>query len=97
MNVESIIETDFQKLRPDMDLAGMVKAISLSTRNLFPVVGVQGEFLGMVNLDDVRNVMFRQELYHKYYVERFMKEPKAIINTTDSMEVKSGRLKTNHQ
>ena len=87
MNVESIIETDFQKLRPDMDLAGMVKAISLSTRNLFPVVGVQGEFLGMVNLDDVRNVMFRQELYHKYYVERFMKEPKAIINTTDSMEV----------
>ena len=87
MNMESIIETDFQTLRPDMDLRGMVKAISLSTRNLFPVVGVQDEFLGIVNLDDVRHVMFRQELYHKYHVERFMKEPKAIINTTDSMEV----------
>ena len=38
MNMESIVETDFLKVRPDMDLGEMVKRISQSSRNLFPVV-----------------------------------------------------------
>lgn len=35
MNMESIVETDFLKVRPDMDLGEMVKRISQSSRNLF--------------------------------------------------------------
>lgn len=86
MSMESVIETDFQVVRPDMDLAAMVKAISKSGRNLFPVVDVHNELLGVVILNDIRNIIFRQELYHKYHVENFMVAPKARIITTDSME-----------
>ena len=42
--------------------------------------------LGVVILNDIRNIIFRQELYHKYHVENFMVAPKARIITTDSME-----------
>lgn len=86
MSMESVIETDFQVVRPDMDLAEMVKAISKSARNLFPVVDVHNELIGVVILNDIRNIIFRQELYHKYHVENFMVAPKARIITTDSME-----------
>lgn len=86
MSMESVIETDFQVVRPDMDLGEMVKAISKSARNLFPVVDVHNELLGVVILNDIRNIIFRQELYHKYHVENFMVAPKARIITTDSME-----------
>ena len=86
MNIESVIETDFLKVRPDMDLGEMVKTISKSSRNLFPVVDGQGHLLGVVAVDDIRNIMFRQELYHRFYVERFMNTPKARIIKTDSME-----------
>ena len=87
MNMESIVETDFLKVRPDMDLGEMVKRISQSSRNLFPVVDVNDELIGIVVLDDIRNIIFRQELYHRFRVESFMKPPKAPIISTDSMEV----------
>ena len=87
MNIESIVETDFLKVHPNMDLGEMVKVISKSNRNLFPVVDTQDHLIGIVVLDDIRNIMFRQELYHRFYVERFMNLPPARIINTDSMEV----------
>lgn len=86
MNMESIVETDFLKVRPDMDLGEMVKRISQSSRNLFPVVDVNDKLIGIVVLDDIRNIIFRQELYHRFRVESFMKPPTAPIINTDSME-----------
>lgn len=86
MNMESIVETDFLKVRPDMDLGEMVKRISQSSRNLFPVVDANDKLIGIVVLDDIRNIIFRQELYHRFRVESFMKPPTAPIINTDSME-----------
>ena len=86
MNIESVVETDFQKIRPDMDLGEMVKVISKAKRNLFPVVDANGALLGIVALDDIRNIMFRQELYHRFLVEKFMVSPPARIFVNDSME-----------
>jgi len=87
MNMESIIETDFQVVCPDMDLGELVRAVSKSSRNLFPVVDVREELLGVVVLDDIRNIMFRQELYHRYRVENLMTVSQSRIYTNDSMEV----------
>ena len=86
MNIESIMETNFLTVRPDMDLMQLVKTVSKSNRNLFPVIDGDEKLIGIVNLNDIRNVMFRQELYHRLYVESFMVKPKALIITSDSME-----------
>lgn len=86
MNIKSVVETDFEIVRPDMDLGGMVRVISKARRNLFPVVDTNGELLGIVVLDDIRNIMFRQELYHRFKVEKFMVSPPARIYMDDSME-----------
>ena len=86
MNMESVVETDFEKVAPDMDLGAMVKVVSKAHRNMFPVVDARGVLLGVVILDDIRNIMFRQELYHRFYVGRFMTTPPARINIEDSME-----------
>ena len=50
------------------------------------MVDVNNKLLGIVVLNNIRNIMFRQELYHRYRVEIFMVAPKACINITDSME-----------
>lgn len=86
MNISSVIEHDFQAVRPDMDLGAMVKVISQSTRKMFPVVDTNDELIGVVVLDDIRNIIFRQELYHRYFVEKFMTVPKERVYTNDSME-----------
>jgi chloride channel protein, CIC family len=50
MNVRNLIETDFEILSPDATLRDLVKAISLSHRNLYPVVDEDGILKGMVKL-----------------------------------------------
>ena len=86
MNIESVVETDFQQVHPENDLGEMVKVISKAKRNMFPVVDARGILLGIVVLDDIRNIIFRQELYHRFTVGRFMVVPPARINMDDSME-----------
>ena len=86
MNLESVVETDFEQVHPENDLGEMVKVISKAKRNMFPVVDARGILLGIVILDDIRNIMFRQELYHRFTVGRFMVVPPARVNIEDSME-----------
>ena len=86
MNIESVVETDFEQVHPENDLGEMVKVISKAKRNMFPVVDARGILLGVVMMDDIRNIMFRQELYHRFTVGRFMVVPPARINIDDSME-----------
>lgn len=86
MRVENVIETDFDKVDQDMYLGDLVKVISKAHRNVFPVVDKDGLFLGLVYLDDIRNIMFRQELYHRFKVRKLMISPPAILKVSDSME-----------
>ena len=85
-NIESVVETEFEQVHPENDLGEMVKVISKAKRNMFPVVDARGVLLGIVVLDDIRNIMFRQELYHRFNVGRFMVVPPARILMEDSME-----------
>ena len=62
MNLENVLEHDFEVVHPEMTLGEMVKVISVSHRNSFPVVNASGILVGIVELDNVRNIMFRPEL-----------------------------------
>ena len=73
MKMENVVEKDFVVVHPEMDLGELVKAIAASHRNVFPVTDKKtGELLGIVLLDDIRNIMFRQELYHRFTVNKLM-------------------------
>jgi chloride channel protein, CIC family len=87
MKMENVIETDLQVLHPDMSLGELVKIISKSKRNIFPVVDeTNGTLRGIVLLDEVRNIMFRPELYNRFDVKKLMISPPATINQDLPME-----------
>ncbi len=86
MEVKKLIETDFVVLRPDSTLGDLTEAISKAHRNLFPIVDEDGYLKGMVKMDDIRHLIFRQELYDKVHVSHLMYLPEHSISTTDSME-----------
>lgn len=86
MRLESVIETDFQEIRSSYSLGTLVSHIAQAHRNIFPVLGKNRALVGIVLLDDVRNVMFQSELYDKLSVSDFMCAPIAIIDTADSMD-----------
>lgn len=87
LKVNSLIETNFQCVHPDMDLGDVVKVISSSSRNLFPVTDKStGVLRGIVLIDNIRNIMFRPELYKRFKVTRFMVSPPAVIHNGMTME-----------
>ncbi|PIF06372.1 MAG: chloride channel protein [Draconibacterium sp.] len=86
MQVRKLIESDFEKLSPEASLGDLVKAISTSDRNLFPVVGEADQLLGMVKLADVRKIIFETDLYDQIKVKDLMYMPEYFISPDDTME-----------
>lgn len=86
LKIEDLLEKNIPTVTPDMTLGEMVKVISLSERNIFPVVNKKNILLGLVLINDIRNIMFRQELYDSFIVEKIMTGAPAIININSSME-----------
>lgn len=86
LSMDSVIEKDFLPVSPDMTLGDMVKVIARSSRNMFPVVDSKGVLLGIVLLDNIRNIMFRPELYNRFKVSKFMVSAPARIYLSMPME-----------
>ncbi|MBW8331088.1 MAG: chloride channel protein [Prolixibacteraceae bacterium] len=94
MNVKELIETDFEILSPDMNLGQMTYSIARSKRDLFPVVDENGMMQGMIKLNDIRNLMFEQDLYEKISVSDLMYMPEFFISPNDSVEVVAEKFKS---
>ena len=87
MKLDKVIETDLKTISVDATLGDMVKVVSKSSRNIFPVIDVNGELLGIVLLDNIRKIMFNQDLYTTSYVRDYMVTPPAVVNVEDPMDV----------
>ena len=87
MSMDSVMDKYDEYLHPEMDLGQLVRIISNSKRDVFPVVNQQNVLIGIVYLDDVRHIMFRQELYHRFTVGELMTEYPARLSINDSMDV----------
>src|SRR5574344_1986631 len=86
MKVENVVETDFDVINPNMYLGNLVKVIATAKRNIFPVVDDDNVLQGIVLLDDIRNIMFRSELYYRFKVQKLMISPPAKIHIDDPMD-----------
>ena len=88
MTLDSVIETNFIALNPKMTLGEMLhKGVAKSTRNLFPVIKKDKTLVGIILLDDVREIMFNQALYDTTFVEDLMHNAPDIIDfKNDSMK-----------
>ncbi|NJN25301.1 MAG: chloride channel protein [Cyclobacteriaceae bacterium] len=86
MNVKDMLETKFNTVHKDGTLRDLVKVITSSKRNVFPVVDDNGIFCGVVHLNDIREVIFKPELYDSVTVSSLMQAPMTSATLSDSME-----------
>lgn len=94
LEVKTLIETDFEILQEDATLRDLTNAISRNHRNLFPVVDKEGKMVGMLKMDDVRGIIFNQDLYDKIKVKDIMYMPEYSIHPNDSMKEVTKKFET---
>ena len=87
LDLSDLIEKNFLSVSPDDKLGDLIKAISQSRRNTFPVVNENGTLAGIVHLDSVRETIFRTDLYDKVTVRELMTPPAATISPQDNLHV----------
>ena len=86
MSLDSIIEKDYTPVTPDLLLGKLVQVISRSHTNFIPVINQGNTLLGIIDLAQIRHIMFRTELYHKFTVSQLMKPVDIILGINDPME-----------
>ena len=94
MDVAELIETDFEMVSPEATLGDLVQAISHSKRDLFPVVDEDGMLIGMVKMNDIRDIVFKQDLYQTTKVKDLMYMPEHYISPEDTMHVVAEKFET---
>jgi CIC family chloride channel protein len=97
MELKKLIENDFEILHPDGSLRDLVKAISKSNRNLFPVVNEKGDLKGMIKLSKVKTLIFEHDLYDKVMIRDLMFMPEFYISSTDNMETVADKFETSNR
>ena len=83
MQLDSVIDRDNLWVSPDTELGAIVHKISRSKGNVIPVLDAAGNLLGEIDLQKIRHVVFRIELYHHFTASQLMQEPPAVL--TDSL------------
>lgn len=97
MELKKLIENDFEVLSPDASLRDLVKAVSKSDRNLFPIVDKNGYLKGMLKLSKVKNLIFEPDLYDKVMVKDLMFMPEFYISSHDTMETVAKKFETSNR
>lgn len=86
LKLNDVIERDFQPIQPDDTLGDLIKVIAKTKRNLFPVVDEEQKLLGIVLLNDVRELMFDHNQYESLKVDDVMTPAPDMICCTDRMD-----------
>ena len=81
MNLDEVTDKSRPTLRPEMTLGQMLQIIARSKHLHFGVVDAGGGLLGVVNINELRNIIFRSEFYNTFTVEQLMQPPKDLIKT----------------
>lgn len=94
MKTEKMVETGFVVLQNTDRVEELINAIITSERNIFPVVDDENKLLGIVLLSDVKNIVFKKELYGHIYIKDIMKPYPDSIHITDDMTIVVNKFDT---
>lgn len=72
LSLKELLENNFEKITPNMKIGDLIEKIQHSKRNLFPVVNEQNILVGVVTLDDIREVLLQKEIYNVLLVFEIM-------------------------
>lgn len=81
LNIQQLVEKNFVPLEITKNLGDVIhEGVIKSSRNIFPVIDENRNFLGIILLDDIRPIMFDQKMYEEVEVSDIMQRAPEIID-----------------
>ena len=86
IKTSNLIETNFQQVSPNDSLGQLVDIIAISKRNIFPVIGSNRRLVGIILLDNIRDIIFKTDMYDSIKAKDIMIQAPTLIYSYESMD-----------
>jgi CIC family chloride channel protein len=86
IRLADMLEPNYATVGIDKDLGDLVEIIKRSEKNIYAVVDEKGELAGLVELNDIKHLIFQPHAYARTAVRKIMKKPPDIISVDEPMQ-----------
>ena len=80
----------------DKKLKDLIEIIKKSEKNIFAVVDGKERFMGIIELNDIKQKLFQPELFDKVSIKSLMKKPRAILEHDHDMHTVMEKFDITH-
>jgi len=87
IRLEDILQDNFEYIEVDRNLKDLVEVIKRSEKNIFAVVDGKQQFVGIIELNDIKQRLFQQGDLSKISVRSLIKRPAAVIDQDMEMHL----------
>ncbi|MFN4315377.1 MAG: chloride channel protein [Chitinophagaceae bacterium] len=85
MRLEDLMQDRYESIPVDRKLRDLVELIKKSERNIFAVNDSKGKFVGIIELNDIKQLLFQPEKFDTVSLRTIVKKPAAILNIDQDM------------
>ena len=86
MNLESMLQDTYQTIAVDKKLKDLVELLKTSEKNIFAVNDRNGQFIGIIELNDIKHKIFETALLEKITIKSLMKKPTHVLKIEENMQ-----------
>jgi CIC family chloride channel protein len=79
ISLQEILQDKYESIGIEKKLKDLVEIIKNSEKNIFAVHDNKGRFAGIIELNDIKQQLFRAELFDKIALRSLVKKPAAIL------------------
>ena len=97
IDILTIIDTNVETITLEKSLENLVEKSSHSKQELYPVVDEKNKLIGVIDFENVKNILFKPYQVKFTEVKEIMSIPKAVINIEDGVESVIETLENNNQ
>lgn len=85
IRLEDMLQDKYDTILLDKKLRDLVELIKRSDKNIFAVIDIKGRFSGIIELNDIKQLLFEQNRFDTVLIHSLMKKPPAILYDDQDM------------
>jgi CIC family chloride channel protein len=86
LSIRELLEEDCRRVREDATLRHLVELVQTTRRNFFAVEDpLEGRFVGLLHLDDLREILFDEDLYDVVVAGEVMRPDPTTVAPDDNL------------
>lgn len=85
ITLAQVIDKNFITLKSNQHLEDLAETMRTGSITIFAVIDQKGRFEGLITMDEIRQYLFRQDLYKTMTVKQLMKKSDIVVHPQDSI------------